>query len=125
MLTRTALLLAIFGATYAACDARDASATCATAEVAAADATILVVQGRLRESLDPPSKTRALRMVLATALDRKRAALAVCTPTQDAAKVSPFETDYADPFEDDAGDDSELAYAVTVEMVGVEGWATP
>jgi len=93
---------------------------CSTAELVRADATILVVQSRLRESLDPPSKTRALREVLATAIDRKRAALALC---DDSSPTSPFEDDYQDPFEQ--GSDDEMAYSVTVDLVGISGWATP
>jgi hypothetical protein len=93
---------------------------CSTAEMVRADATILAVQSRLRESLDPPSKTRALRLVLATALDRKRAALALC---DDSAPTSPFEASEADPFE--AGSDDDLAYSVTLDLVGLSQWATP
>jgi hypothetical protein len=93
---------------------------CSTDELVRADATILVVQARLRESLDPPSKTRALREVLATAIDRKRAALALC---DDSAPTSPFEASDADPFE--AGSDDELAYSVTLDLVGLSQWATP
>jgi hypothetical protein len=116
---RLAILLAAFELSYASCDAH---ADCPTAEVVRANATIATVQARLQASLDPPSKTRALRLVLSTALDRKQSALALCD--DDPSKASPFEPSDADPFED-VGDDFELAYAVTVEMVGAADWGRP
>jgi hypothetical protein len=95
---------------------------CPTAELVRSDSTILVVQARLQASLDPPSKTQALRLVLDTAIDRKLAALALCDDSLP-VKVSPFEDDYQDPFEQ--GSDDEMAYSVTVDLVGISGWATP
>jgi hypothetical protein len=56
--------------------------------------------------------------VLVSAIERKRAALVACRDVELPSKVSPFEGDDSDPFAADEGDDSALAYAMTIDLVG-------
>lgn len=125
MLTRLAILFAVTLGAYSACYARDAHAsdgTCA-AVLARADASLLESQRAQWEAFGPQEGQLADAMVT-SAIDRKRAALALCRD-ESPVKASPFEASDADPFAADDGDDSELAYSVAVELAGVEGWATP
>ena len=123
-ITRAAILFASFALTYSACDARDARAdgTCA-ADLARADASLLEAQRAQWEAFSPQQSALA-DVLVASAVDRKRTALALCAD-HSPVKVSPFEADDYDPFAADEGDDSALAYAMTLDLVGVEGWATP
>jgi hypothetical protein len=111
MLTRIvrgiAIVVAVARLTFAACDA-SAAAPCATAEVARADADLVVFQEILRTCWGP-DECAAARAVVDSAVERKRAALAVCTPAEEiASKSSPFETT-VDPWQSDAPEPAELS----------------
>ncbi len=86
---------------------------CATAEVARADADLVIAQKLYVDSKRPAEKTLALTLVQA-ALERKRTAVAACSPTHSRAKRSPFD-EKPDPF-DAPPDDAEIAWLATQEV---------
>jgi hypothetical protein len=94
--------------------------TCATAEVARADADLVIAQELYVECKRPAQKRLALTLIQA-ALERKRTAIAACAPTHSRAKRSPFD-EKPDPFEekpdpfDAAADDAESAWLATQEV---------
>jgi hypothetical protein len=119
-----AIVLATAGLTFVACDARAAIAQsparqhrtvvleppadpCATAEVARADADLVIAQGLARSAWTPREERMAAEY-LDAAIERKRTALAVCAPA-----TAPTTTAYAPPFESES--DPWQADATTVD----------
>jgi hypothetical protein len=93
---------------------------CATSAVAYADADLLTAQRMYFEAITPRAKSFALAFV-ASALERKRTAMVVCTPSLPKNKANPYVEDPLQPKEDPFdpnGDDGELAYQMTVDLVG-------
>jgi hypothetical protein len=89
-----ALLLALLGT------ARAESTACDHAALARAEAGLLPAQARYTAARDWGSQNRAVALV-AAAGEQLRTAQALCTVTEVAPKLSPFEAD-ADPFESES-----------------------
>jgi hypothetical protein len=108
--------------------------SCATAEVARADADLVIAQKLYVDSRRPAEKKLALALVHA-ALERKRTAVVACTPIHSSPKHSPFD-EKPDPFDekpdpfDVTSCDSESAWLATQQVVaealaGLEGLVRP
>lgn len=100
---RTFLLLVSFSSTP--------SPTCNASEVARADADLVIAQKLISRAGEAQEKKLA-RAYLVAAKERRRTALAACTPTEVSAKVNPFALEAEpDPFDPEYANESESAFS--------------